>query len=380
MLDKLLVANFDNLWLTSLLVVFCVCIFIQLLYYWGIFGRLGFYKNKTHNNIQLPVSVIICAKNEFHNLTNNLPIILEQDYPEFEVVVVDDCSDDDTYYLLMQLEAKYKRLKIITLKETVSFVKGKKFPLALGIKSALHEQLLLTDADCCPKSNQWINEMQKHFSSKAEVVLGYGCYKREKGFLNTLIRFDTCHIAMQYLSYALAGFPYMGVGRNLAYTKSVFYKNKGFSSIYHIKSGDDDLFINKAATAKATAIEIGASAHTVSAPKVTMDDWIKQKKRHLSTGKYYKFKHKFLLAMFSITLFLSYALFIILTILLYNIVLILPLLLIRIFSQMYVFKKCMKKLDEKDLLLISPLLEFFFLILNPILVISNSLTKQDKWK
>jgi glycosyltransferase involved in cell wall biosynthesis len=380
MMKILFEPDFSNIWLNILLFAFGFCVLIQLLYYWGVFSRLAFYKRKDATSSPQPVSIVICAKNEFHNLDKNLPLILDQDYPDFEVVVVDDCSDDDTYYLLKALSDKYERLKVLTLKETVSFVKGKKFPLAVGIKSTQHDILLLTDADCCPKSNRWIYEMQSHFTEKSEIVLGYGGYEFQKGAANRLIRFDTVFIAMQYLSYALMGMPYMGVGRNLAYRKSLFYKNKGFSSIYHIKSGDDDLFVNQAATKKNTRIEIQTNAQTVSIPEVNFPMWLQQKRRHMSTGKYYKFKHKFLLTLFSITLLMYYILFIILMIYLHNIIIIVPLFILRTFSQMFIFKKCMNKLDEKKLLLISPWFEVVINIINPLLMFSNSMVKQNKWK
>ena len=380
MMKILLEFDFSNIWLNIALFAFGFCVLIQLFYYWGIFSRLAFYKRKDATSSPQSVSVVICAKNEFHNLDKNLPLILEQDYPDFEVVVVDDCSDDDTYYLLKALSDKYERLKVLTLKETVSFVKGKKFPLAVGIKSTQHDILLLTDADCCPKSNRWIYEMQSHFTEKSEIVLGYGGYEFQKGAANRLIRFDTVFIAMQYLSYALFGLPYMGVGRNLAYRKSLFYKNKGFSSIYHIKSGDDDLFVNQAATKKNTCIEIQTNAQTVSIPEASFPLWMQQKRRHMSTGKYYKMKHKFLLTLFSITLILYYILFIILMIYLHNIIIIVPLFILRTFSQMFIFKKCMNKLDEKKLLLISPWFEVVINIINPFLMFSNSMVKQTKWK
>ncbi|MCF8297048.1 MAG: glycosyltransferase [Saprospiraceae bacterium] len=369
----------ENVIFTIYIVFLCVS-GIQLIYYWGIFSRLAFYNKKNELQHFHPVSVVIAARNEYFNLLENLPLILEQDYPDFEVVVVNNSSSDESEYLLKELSEKYNNLKIATIRENVNFFKGKKFPLSVGIKSAKNEFLLLIDADCKPKSNKWIENMQSAFTDKTQIVLGYGPYVAKKGFLNTLIRFDTLQVAMQYLSYSLSGLTYMGVGRNLAYTKSLFYKNQGFSSHYKIMSGDDDLFINSVTNRRNTKIMINPESFTYSEAKDSFSSWIKQKKRHLSTGKYYKFKHKFLLGMYSLSLFLFYFTGIFLLILTFKIEIVASLVALKLISQIFIFKKCMIKLNEKNLLLISPILEIMLLIINPMLSFSNLIVKTNKWK
>jgi glycosyltransferase involved in cell wall biosynthesis len=357
-----------------------------MFYYWGIFSRLAFYKNKTKQNQYKPISVVICAKNEYTNLKKNLTFILEQDYPDYEVVVVNDCSDDDTDYLLRSFSDKYPHLNVVNIVKNVNFFSGKKFALAVGIKSAKHDLLLLSDADCTPKSNKWIMEMQNNFTDKAEIVLGYSGYEKQKGFLNKLIRYDTIMTAMQYLSWSLAGVTYMGVGRNLAYNRQLFYKNKGFTSHYQIPSGDDDLFINQVAKKGNTRIEISAQSQTFSSPKKTFNDWYRQKKRHYSTGFLYKTSHKMMLGIFSLSQVLFYVtMAVLLTLLIIkasylNIILVCSLYVLRLATQMFIFKKTMNKLDEKNLLLISPVLDILFIILATIMAMSNKVVKENKWK
>ena len=167
-------------------------------------------------------------------------------------------------------------------------IPGKKFPLSIGIKTAKYEIVLLTDADCVPASELWIEKMQETYDDDTEIVLGYGAFHKKKGLLNKLIRWETFHTALQYFSYTLAGKPYMGVGRNLSYKKTVFFRHKGFSAHNNILSGDDDLFINNAATKKNTKINIDKDAFTLSEPVKSWGQWVKQKTRHYSTGKHYK--------------------------------------------------------------------------------------------
>ena len=222
--------------------------------------------------------MIICARDEDENLARNLPGVLVQNYPStYEVVAVNDNSVDDSKYILQELKKTFKSLNVVELTQEAKLISGKKYPLSIGIREAKHEVLLLTDADCVPASEYWIEKMQDGYDENIEIVLGMELIIKATGMLNKLIRFETFHTALQYLSYALAGMPYMGVGRNLSYKKDIFFRNKGFSSINHIPSGDDDLFINKVATKKNTAVVIDPEAVTRSIPKTTWSSWLQTK-------------------------------------------------------------------------------------------------------
>lgn len=298
------------------LLVFLVVVVVQLFFYLFFFARLAFYKRSSLKKAQAnyPISIIVCAFNEEANLTKNLPNLLEQDYilngrRNFEVVVVNDNSEDGTFFILNQLKEKYPHLHIVNLTQDAKLIPGKKFALSMGIKSARYDHMLLTDADCVPRTNQWLREMTSQFDSQIQILLGYGPYMKQKGWLNKKIRFETLHSAIQYLSFALAKMPYMGVGRNLAYHRELFNRNKGFSSHHHIVSGDDDLFINQVATSQNVAVVIEPSTFMYSKAKQTEDDWKYQKKRHLSTGKYYRSKHKFLLGLYAFSHFATWILF-----------------------------------------------------------------------
>jgi glycosyltransferase involved in cell wall biosynthesis len=323
---------------------------IQIFYYTGFFSRIAFYTPKSKEKSQQhPVSVIICARDEDENLARNLPGVLVQNYPStYEVVAVNDNSLDDSKYILQELKKRFKSLNVVELTQEAKLISGKKYPLSIGIKEARHEVLLLTDADCVPASEHWIQKMQDAYEDNIEIVLGYGAYHKCPGMLNKLIRFETFHTALQYLSYALAGLPYMGVGRNLSYKKGLFFRNKGFSSINHIPSGDDDLFINKVATKKNTAVIIDPEAVTRSIPKRTWKAWKKQKARHYTTAKFYKAKHKFLLGGYVSTQFLFYPMFAAAAIL-YDWRFALGLLALKMIVQGFILYKSMRKMGEKDL-------------------------------
>ncbi len=335
------------------LVLFCLLsgvTAVQLFYYLYYFRRVGAWKPAAREqNQQHPVSVVICARDEDENVARHLPGVLVQNYPTtHEVIVVNDNSLDDTKYILAELQKTFRKLQIVDLTQEAKMIAGKKFPLSIGINEAKHEIILLTDADCVPASENWLFHMQNAFANGTEIVLGYGAYRKAPGLLNKIIRFETFHTALQYLGYALAGNPYMGVGRNLAYRKGLFFRNKGFSAINHIPSGDDDLFVNRVANRHNTSVVIDPEAFTLSAPKPTWREWMRQKNRHYTTGKFYKTGHKFLLGLYTLTSFLFYPLFIASLFLIDWRLVLIPLAL-RLLVQALVWKKAMKKLGEDDL-------------------------------
>ena len=311
----------------------------------------------------------------------HLPIWLTQDYPDYELVVVNDCSDDETQDILERFQAEYPHLRTTRIKHDEKFTHGKKLALTIGIKAAKNEWLLLTDADCTPTGVNWISSMQRNFATQNEVVLGYGGYSEEKGFLNKMIRFDTFFIALQYFSFSMIKAPYMGVGRNLAYRKSLFMKNKGFASHAHVQSGDDDLFINEVAKGKATAVEFSYDAHTRSIPKTLFSSWTYQKKRHLSTGKYYRIFPLFLLGGEVLSRLLFYISVLLLIVNSDTWIIGLSALFFRWVIQLIIFNGAMNKLNEKKILLFSMLFDLILPLLNLFLYSINTInSKQNKWK
>jgi len=367
-------------WLELFFIVFCVITLVQLFYYGWFFRRLAFYSPlpKEHSQ-QHPVSVIICARDEAARLVTHLPGSLVQSYPSsHEVIVVNHNSQDDTRFLLDEFKKTFKGLHIVNLEHEAIGIPGKKYPLSMGIKEALYEIVLLTDADCVPASEFWMQKMQDGYRNGIEVVLGYSPYKKGPGFLNKIIRFDTFHTALQYLSYALAGRPYMGIGRNLSYKKDVFFRNKGFSAINHVAGGDDDLFINKVATKDNTAVVIDPDTFMLSEPKKTFAEWFRQKSRHYTTAKYYKPRDKFLLSLYSATHFLFYPLFV--ASLFVNWKIALLIFGIRFIVQGYTFQRSMKMLGEEDLFPWWWLLDMW--MLGYYIIFSSTLWKKPRkaWK
>jgi glycosyltransferase involved in cell wall biosynthesis len=377
----MLLPRFEHIGFPEILCMIAAFAFVLIIINYIInYLPLSLYKGNTSPGAPEPVSVIICAKNEDENLTEFLPKVLTQDYPAgFEVIVVNDCSYDNTENVIDEFAKIFPNLRKANIKEDAYYKHGKKFALLVGIKAAVHNRLVLTDADCYPSSDQWLKEMSQSFVLNKEIVLGYGAYEKQKGFLNKLIRFDAFIIAVQYLSAAIKNKAYMGVGRNLAYNKDTFFKNKGFANHYHVNSGDDDLFVNEAATSTNVAVCISHNSITYSKPKSTFRDWRLQKARHLTTSPLYKpaAKAKITFSYFTQYFFLLSLIGLCLSI---NTVLLAPVLLtLKMITQVIFLNKASKKLKENDLLFASFFYELLLLCIYPLFHLSKFFYRSNKW-
>lgn len=367
----------DPLYIT-LLSILGFMTFIQLWYYFRYYRRAAFHKEgeKSNDNFAPPLSVIICARNEATNIQKFLPSVLEQDYPSYEVIVVNDCSQDETGNVLDQMMTEYSNLRVSTILPDLHFSHSKKLPVLIGIKAAKNDLLVFIDADCAPVSNRWLNSVAKGYNSGAQIILGYGGYLSEKGILNKYIRYETMFIAVQYMGMALAGKAYMGVGRNLAYRRSFFFEKGGFGPFNHIQSGDDDLFVNRNSTSANTYAMLDQGSATISVPEHTLKQWIRQKRRHYTTSQFYRFFDKFRLFLepFSRTSYYGLMLFFLLTLISWPVVAVLGL--TRMITRIIIFRKATHTFNEPGIFVFS----LFFDILHPLFSTAIYLTNSRKAK
>lgn len=354
---------------------------VQIFYFLFFFIRVAWYRNKTPKSIPLtPVTVVICAKNEANNLRKNLPLILEQEYPQFEVLVVNDNSEDESRNVLYDLSFRYPHLTVRDLTQESRVLLGKKYALTIGLKAAKNEIVILTDADCVPSGKNWLREMRMKFEDNKDIVLGFAPYKKLPGLLNKCIRYETFWSAMQYLSFAMAGMPYMGVGRNLAYRKKLFFSKNVFAKNMNLISGDDDLFINEVATRRNTKVQLSKESFVLSEPKKTWDEWFHQKRRHLTTGKHYRPAHQFFLALLHLSHLVFYLTFILLIVYDTHYQEILGIFGFRYLCMFLIFYPAMKRLNSLDLFLWVPLMDIllnvYYIVMSPSLLKNKTTT----WK
>lgn len=357
--------------------IFFACAVVQCLYYLIVFARINFVRPIIGvSKFFPPVSVVICAKNEAENLRQNLKVVLIKQYKHYEVIVVNDQSDDNTPDILVQYYKRNPNLKIVNIpKDEQKLFAGKKYALMKGIEAATYDTIVVTDADCRPATIYWLTKLVGAYLKETKIVLAHSPFEKRDGFLNKLIRYENFITALQYFGFAKLGLPYMGVGRNLSYKKDLFHSFKGFDKTKDIPSGDDDLFVNAVATGKNTEVCTDKDAFTYSQPETTFIGWLNQKRRHLRSGFSYKFHHIALLFLFALSNFIFYSTFIYLLAKgeILNIV-------FAIFVGTLLFKlvsvyRIFNKLGSEDLIFLSPILDvvynayllliFFLLLLKP---------------
>ncbi len=377
---------FDNSFNTINVIAFSVFgffIITQLICHFLFFRKLAFYKPiplKEHS--WLPVSVIVCARNEKENLEKLIPEILNQNYPNFELIIADDGSWDGTSDWLDELKKNTQNLKVVHLSEEMKRDrKGKKFALTLAIKAASSELILLTDADCTPASNLWIKHMVEpyHKNSQVEIVIGHSPFIRKKGLLSIMNIMENSFTATSYLSSALNNKSYMGVGRNLSYKKSLFFKIKGFASHHHIAGGDDDLFVQEASNKSNTDVSIHPDSFVFTHSKSTFLSWFQQKKRHNFIGKYYKSQYKWKLGFFSFSHAMLWISFLVSLFLPNAWIVSSALMLIYFLIKFPLIYMAFNKLKVKNFAFLMPVFDFMFLVYNLIFGIAIIFYKQKKW-
>jgi glycosyltransferase involved in cell wall biosynthesis len=364
------ISIFEALLLFGFLLMFVV----QLYFYVRYFLPLAKFKNESVGENHKAVSIVIAARNEEKTILKLIDHLLTQKYIDFEIIVVNDYSTDDTLKMLRDFEGS--KLKVINNDGKP----GKKSAISRGIFEAKHELLLFTDADCWPNSENWIAEMTSGFTNDIEIVLGFGAFEKTTTLLNKLTRFEGFISALQYFGFAHAGKVYMGVGRNLAYRKSTFLKVDGFSAHENILSGDDDLLVNKASTSSNVAIQLHANAQTVTKGETSWERFIYQKRRQLTAGAYYKQSDKIRLAVFGATSFLYYMLF---GILLLNSPFSLLIFVIFVTKQALeylLFRGVAKRLKVQDLMPLLVVLEPLYIFSITAIGISTWFWKVKEWK
>lgn len=365
-----------------LLITFSVVVLIQFYFYIFLFGPYVFSVRNYRKDSDLPISVLVCAKNEEANLKRLLPSLLAQNYSDFEIILIDDASTDDSLHVMNAFKTQHASsqvtIQVIAIETEES--KGKKFALTRGIMASKNEHLLFTDADCIPASKNWIQFISNSFSTRISLILGYGAYSKIKGsFLNKLIRYETLITAVQYFSYAQAGNAYMGVGRNIAYTKEKFLEAGGFQAHKHIRSGDDDLFVKQVTTSLNTGICDDPQSFTYSKPEISFTKWLSQKRRHITTSSHYKKYHKFFLGIFYLSQIAFYVLTIAALVFQEQVTLVLGLFLFRFAFWYLIMIKSAYRLKEKDLIGFGPLYEISLIFIQLYIFLKNIISSPKNW-
>lgn len=350
-----------------------------LLYYFlYFFKKLADYKEVRHQ-LSPPVSVVVCAKNEKANLKSYLPLLLEQNYHNYEVVVIIDHSSDGSFDYVETMAKQSDKLKVYSFQEQ-KLSGGKKEALQFGISKAKHEHVLLTDADCYPGSKRWITHMSSGFTEKNELVLGIGVYDAGNSkLLSKIVQWDSLMIAIQYLSYSLRDKTYMSVGRNVGYTKNLFLKAEGFNSHLNVSSGDDDLFVQDAESKTLTSIIVTPESHTHSPASRSWKAFFKQKSRHFTTAKKYKPSILFILGFYQFCILVFYTTLIAGFFINEDPILLLTMFFVKNFVQAAIFKRIFFKIGVRVQLIPFLFFDIIWVLLLTIINVKRILSPRTAW-
>jgi cellulose synthase/poly-beta-1,6-N-acetylglucosamine synthase-like glycosyltransferase len=362
--------------------VFLTSAGIQFIFYSTVAIALFIYKKPKENTQDIPgISIVISAKNEVENLKKLIPLLLKQQFESFEIILVDDKSVDETYDFGIEMNQKEPKVKLVRIDTTPDHINNKKYALTLGIRSAKFDHVLLTDADCFPESDNWINEMSNGFDSdSSKFVIGYSQYYKVKGWLNVFVKYETLLTAVQYFGIGMLGNPYMAVGRNIAYRKSFFLDNNGFGRHQGVVGGDDDLLVNRYANRKNTRFILSPDSTIYSNPKTRLSDFILQKKRHLSVGKHYRRTDKLLLGLLTTSKIIFWISFIAAIMSVFQTYFVLAGFLLAMVSFLTAMLVLKKKTGDSSNIWALPFLDFIFIFYYISTGLKVLFTKKVRWK
>ena len=359
----------------TILIVFGSITLLQLLYYFVVYARFSFSRKKKAVAMQqVPVSVIVVIKDAASSLLKFLPSMMSQQYSQFELVLVNDHSHDQSELVVKEYQSQYSNIKLVNLESAVTTIRGGKFALSMGIRCATYEHMLFTDVECYPTSSHWLEKMAENFVSQKQIVLGYSSYEKRNNLFNRLLHFDTLHNAIQYFSLAMCHSTYRGDIRNIAFTKTLFYAQQGFASHNHISCGEEDIFISRAATRQNTAVEFSPESFVLSQHKIPYSYWKNHKMGLYYTRHFNTLKNRLLLGFYAILNLLFYVCLVLAILgslankpLLFTI---LGIAAARLLSQYLVYGFAAKKLNEKQVIPFLLLYDIIFAVMNPLYFLS----------
>ena len=365
---------------TVLFYIFVGLFSVQIIYLF-FFLLFSFSKEKQINNSKekLPVSVILYTKNNEQIIEESFSKLINQTYPNFEVVIIDNASSDETPTILEELAVKFSNLKIVTVENNEAFWSNKKYALTLGVKAATHEHIIFTEVDSTPVSNNWLNSMAQKFSEEKEIIIGYTKYENKRfSFFGLLVRFE--HLLHHILAFTnnKFGSAFNASEKNFGYTKSSFFKAKGYINHLKIQASHSDLFLKDATTKSNTTYTVKPTSFMVKSLPDSFSEWFNNLQLKSFNKKYYKAKHQLIINLFSFSRVLFYPLAIILAIL--NWKLIIPFIASYYVLFYLVVGKSAQKLKERQLIYFLPIIDIFIVCIQFSIFITNRISKPTVWK
>jgi len=362
------------MFLSTLLYSFIAITAINCLYY-IIFSKFSFSKHSTAKEAnQTPVSVIVYSKNEAALLPEFLSQFKDQTHTNYEIVLVNNASSDDTRYIFEAFQKDNQNVQIVNVENNEAFWGSRKYALTLGIKKATYENLLFTTTSAIFSSKDWIAKSSSFLNTDKQIFVGYSFFEKKGGFVNTFIRFS--EIVSHLFNYGVGVItkPYHASQANFGYIKSLFFENRGFSDHMSIKEGSEDLFLKFNATSKNVVISTSKDNAVQKKSPASFSEWLQYKANQKYISRYYSFSNKLNLKLFGISQFLFFVLAIVSVILIPSI-LVFCVIVLRYFIAGLVLLKTSFKLRDLKPMYFFPFLEILHSFVQIPIFIYNQSTK-----
>lgn len=356
----------------AIFILFVVIAVVQLIYYFIVYGKFAFHRKKNALSLrEIPLSVVIVVRDNASQVLQTLPKFLEQQYPNYEIVIVNDRSpDEQSVFAIKEYQKRFSNVKFIDLRDAVSTSRGRKMAVSMGIKCSSYGNIVITDPDCLPASEHWLSNLSQNIQGQKKIVLGYSTYIKRRTPYNAFLHFDKLVGAVQYFSLALYNSTYRGDFSNIVFMRNLFYQQKGFTSFNHLQWGEEDIFIHNVATPTNTAIEYNPDSAIISQNVPSYGYWRLHKISLFFTRKFNSLKNRAILSSYNITnllfyIFLVFAILMNITnpIFLYTTI---GIAVVRIASMYVVFGISAKKLNEKQIIPHLLFYDILFSLLNPL--------------
>ncbi len=261
------------------LLFFALAFLVQLVYLILLIKFIFSDKQKDKEPNHPSISLVVTSRNYVDQLQVLLPSLLAQDYPDFEVVVVDDCSTDGTDWLLAEMKISHGNLKTTRIIQETDFPNA--LAISIGVRAATKEWLLYLSPLCVVPDNQWLRNYAQRLEQDKEASIGYMNYYKTKGSYKNWLRFEN------FTSYLLSGAgKAFGVAMpvfeyNIAYRREKFLELRGFAAVLDSPFSENELFVNKIATKNNLVVQNNRTAPIAYEGEADWIDLVEFKKKQL---------------------------------------------------------------------------------------------------
>ncbi|MDP4238628.1 MAG: glycosyltransferase [Bacteroidota bacterium] len=269
-------------WIFSCTILICVLYFALILIFYIGWKRINSFVPKGNELITTELSVIVACRNEEDNIRQLIGCLAQQSFQNFELILVNDHSEDATRNYIITAQAAFPKIKLI---DAVGF--GKKNALKEGILNSTHELIVTTDADCLP-SYHWLESIACFYEKyPGDLIICPVKLSGKDNLFSYLQVLEFTSLIASAAGSAGAGMPVMCNGANLVFTKKSWLKSQ--ADLHEEQQSGDDMFLLESIKKRNGIIRFlkSESAFVTTGLARTLGEFIKQRRRWTSKSSAY---------------------------------------------------------------------------------------------